>query len=39
MSPDFWQFQILFFIYTHHSMAEISRELGLIHFDLLPTFI
>ena len=39
MTPDFHNFKNYSFDFIHHRMAEISRDLGFIHVDLLPTFL
>ena len=39
MTPDFHNFKNYPFGSIHHAMAKISRDLGFIHVDLLPTFL
>ena len=39
MTPDFHNFKDYPFDSIHHSMAEISRDLGFVYVDLLPTFL
>ena len=39
MTPDFYNFKDYPFDSIHHSMAEISRDLGFVYVDLLPTFL
>jgi len=39
MTPDFHNFKNYPFSHIHNSMAEISRDLGFVHVDLLPAFL
>jgi len=39
MTPDFHNFKDYPFDSIHLSMAEISRDLGFVYVDLLPTFL
>jgi lysophospholipase L1-like esterase len=39
MTPDFHNFKDYPFNFIHHSIAEISRDLGFVYVDLLPTFL